>query len=453
MLGANEIYRHMIQYYLDLKNQSKAIQNAGLSGGQIQKIYSTAFYISMAIRTPGKTWHLYLGRGGGHEGVWLHDAAPPSVLRRKDNFLEYFRRHLSSCAFYDLDLDPSDRIIRLRYQKFKQYQYFLLFWRARKLYFIHYYQEAYGTPFRLLLSWRGKAFIPPEEVTDLYELFNEVGRRDDMDHDLSSPKIASMEELLQVELKSSSLKSASNIPQFLLRKKDNIENDLRKARQWERLQSMLDRGMPLDGHEIKVGDHKIKFEGQLNPYERRNVIFQKIKKLKRGENILSDRLQQVKEQLEGKEEVKLETSTVPMVKPVWGKDEATTIIHPLKPEQNFKIIKTPTYQIGIGLSSQGNDQLRAKWANKDDFWFHLDGQKSAHVVVKLTGTSGLDTETINLAASILAYFSHFNGDWIPVIYTQVKNLKGVTGAPGMVTYKKEKHLNCPRIDISHCLKE
>lgn len=443
----------MIQYYLDLENQAKAIQSHALSGGQIQKIYSTAFYISMAIRTPGKTWHLYLGRGGGHEGIWLHDSPPPSALRRRDNFLEYFRRHLSSCAFVGLTLDKFDRIVQLRYQKFGKLQSLLLFWRARRLYFIHHYQETPEGPHRLLLSWHGKAITPPEEVGELFEYFDEVGRRQDMNLDLASTQVLGMDQLLEQELMASNLKTSTSAPHFLERKRENIENDLRKARQWERLQSMLDKGTSLDGYEIKVGDHKIKFEGELNPYERRNLVFQKIKKLKRGENILSQRLQQVQEQLSGKASTTIVTSTIPLVRPVWGKDEKINKVQAQPSDQGYRVYKGPSFQVGVGLTSQGNDQLRAKWAGKEDFWFHLDGQKSAHVILKLTQSTTLETEAINTAASILAQFSHFNADWIPVIYTQVKNLKGVTGAPGMVIYKKEKHLSCPRIDISPWLKE
>jgi hypothetical protein len=45
----------MIQYYLDLENQVKVIQAAHLEQGAIQKIYSTAYVISLSIRVPGKT--------------------------------------------------------------------------------------------------------------------------------------------------------------------------------------------------------------------------------------------------------------------------------------------------------------------------------------------------------------------------------------------------------------
>lgn len=443
----------MIQYYLDLQNQVKAVRDKELAGGQIQKIYSTAFYLSLAIRTPGKTWYLYLGRGGGYEGIWLHDQQPPSELRKKDNFLEYFRRHLSSCSLLDLELDKQDRIIRLAYQKFGEVHSLLLFWRARKLYFAHHFQEEPQAPFKLLLSWRGKAITPPEEITDLYELFDEVGRRADMNHDLRAPKFPPMGELLQEELNAGALKKLTSRPSSLQRKRENIEDDLRRARQWKRLQEMLDQGASLEGYELKIGDHKIKFEGELNPYERRNVVFQKIKKLRRGEDILSGRLKEVEDELGGKAPKEAVISTLAIIKPVWGKEEAESVTTVKDQRSDFRVIKGPGFQLGVGETSHGNDQLRSKWATKEDIWFHLDGQKSAHLIVKVPSGQHLDPETINVAASILAYFSHFSGDWIPIIYTQVKNLKGVTGAPGMVIYKKEKHLSCPRVDVSTWLKE
>ena len=88
MIGIYEINSHMIQYYLDLQKQVKNFSEHRLEYGQIQKIYSTSYFISFSIRAPGKTWHLYLGRGNGQEGLWLHNQAPISALRRKDTFLE-----------------------------------------------------------------------------------------------------------------------------------------------------------------------------------------------------------------------------------------------------------------------------------------------------------------------------------------------------------------------------
>ena len=444
----------MIQYYLDLQKQVKNIKEKALSQGQIQKLYSTAYYISLSIRAPGKTWHLFFGRGSGQEGLWLHDAPPPSELRRKDNFLEYLRRHLSSCSFLDVSLDKHDRIVKIDYQKFGQVQSFLLFWKGRKLYFLHYFQDSPESPFKLLLSWKGKAFMPGLELRDLYEYFDEIGRHQDMNHDLASPDMPEMGELLETEKKAASFKTLNSAPTFLQRKKENIEGDLRKAKQWQKLQTILDRDESLDDiYELKVEDQKVKFEGELNPYERRNLLFQKIKKLKRGESILTQRLGQVTEELAGIDQAPVKQSTIPIIRPVWGEDKVSNLQVSKHIQDEFRVFKLDKIQIGVGLNTQGNDQLRNKWASKEDYWLHLDGIKSTHVVIKVQDRPVLDSENLNLGASIVAHFSHFNDDWIPIIYTQVKNLKGVSGAPGMVIYKKEKHLRCPRVNLDHLLKD
>src|SRR5205085_9474503 len=103
--------------------------------------------------------------------------------------------------------------------------------------------------------------------------------------------------------------------------------------------------------------------------------------------------------------------------------------------------------------AQSNDQLRNKWSSKEDHWLHLDGLKSTHVIIKMLNNASFTPEVLNVGASIVAHFSHFNDDWIPIIHTQVKNLKGVSGAAGMVIYKKEKHLRCPKVNIDTLIKE
>lgn len=444
----------MIQYYLDLEKQVKNIKEKSLSQGQIQKLYSTAYYISLSIRAPGKTWHLYLGRGGGFEGMWLSDSPPPSVLRRKDNFLEYLRRHLSSCSFLDVNLDRFDRIVKLTYQKFGREQSFLWFWKGRKLYFLHHYMDQPESPFKILLSWRNKSFIPESDSSDLFSYFDEIGRRQDMNHDLVSSQIPMMDILLAEELKAAQLKDVTSVPTFLQRKKENIQADLRKAEQWHKLQALLDKHHPLESmYELKMEDQKIKFEGELNPYERRNLVFEKIKKLKRGEKILRERLEQVEEQLTGKELVKPKESKIPMIRPIWGEETKVSNVQPQKATENYRVFNTEDCQIGVGLNAHGNDQLRSRWATKEDQWIHLDGLKSTHVIIKLSGSKTISSELLNLGASVVAHFSHFHDEWIPIIYTQVKNLKGVSGAPGMVVYKKEKHLRCPRISVDHLIKD
>lgn len=362
---------------------------------------------------------------------------------------------MSACSFIGLTLDKYDRILKFSYQKFGREQSFLWFWKGRKLYFLHHYQEQPEAPFKLLLSWKGKAFIPTTDAGDLFEYFDDIGRDKGMKHDLEAQNFYDVPRLIEDELKASNLKGMTSAPTFLQRKKENIQDDLRRTKQWEKLQSILDKGESLEGiYELKVDDQKIKFESELNPYERRNLLFQKIKKLKRGETILKERLTNVEAQLDGKATETKKESTIPIIKPVWGEDKSSQSSSETKQTTDeYKVFKLEEFQIGVGMNAQGNDQLRNKWASKDDHWIHLDGLKSTHVILKLTGNRPFTPEMLNVGASIVAHFSHFNDDWIPIIHTQVKNLKGVSGAAGMVIYKKEKHLRCPKIDIGELIKE
>lgn len=445
----------MIQYYLDLEKQVKVIKELTQNQGQIQKIYSTSFYISISIRSLGKSQHLLLGRGGGYEGLWSSAHAPKSQIRRKDVFLEYLRKHLSSCGFLGVSIDNFDRIIKISYQKFGKIQSLLLFWKARQLYFVHHYQDSPDSSFKLLKSWRGKSVVVPNDEVDLYECFNEVGRNVNMEHIHSTTGLMSATELLHKEWELVNQQSSQSAPRFLERKKENIIEDLRKAKQWEKLQALLDKGTSLKNiYELKVEDHKVKFEGELNEYERRNIIFGKIKKLKRGESILSDRLKNVEEELQGTRKVETKLNKLVIIKPVWGLElPSLSDKNQVRLNDDFKVVTIHQTQFGIGLNTNGNDQLRNKWANKDDYWLHLDGLKSAHLIIKVPQGQILSTEILNIGASILARFSDFKNDWIPIVYTQVKNLKGVSGIAGMVIYKKEKHLRCQSVSLEQIFKD
>jgi len=446
----------MIQFYADLKDQLLRLDQKNIFGGQIQKIYSTAFYIAISIRTPGKTLWLYIGRGNGYEGVWLSDAPPVSALRRRDHFLEYLRKFLISTTLVKLNLDVLDRIISIEYQKYGQINSLFMFWMGRKTYIAHYYFDFESEQFKLLLSWDGKTRPTDLGLNDVFERFNFVGRSKNLDIGVKNKKNFEIEELLKNELvllNSTPQKTRMN---FLDRKELRIREDLLKAEEWISIKKFLDEGHDLSFSELTIGSHVFKFENEINEFERRNKLFEKIKKLKKGEQILNQRLKEV---LEIKSNTKInprQETELQMIKPVWGKstDRLKKSDQNLKEENlEFKIFDFDDYYIGVGLNAKGNDQLRNKWASKEDYWFHLDGLNSSHAILKLKGKSLIQTELVNFISSIVAYFSRYSSEWIPIVYTQIKNLKGVPGVQGMVTFKKEKRLSCQRVNIDFLIKD
>ena len=106
-----------------------------------------------------------------------------------------------------------------------------------------------------------------------------------------------------------------------------------------------------------------------------------------------------------------------------------------KSENQIIIKKYDGYTFGIGKDAGGNDYLRSKWGLKNDLWFHSEAGSSQHVVVKVIKEGKWDEIIKNITHIFLP-----NGGDMNLIYTQLKNVKGIKGSKGLVEYKKEKHI-------------
>lgn len=95
----------------------------------------------------------------------------------------------------------------------------------------------------------------------------------------------------------------------------------------------------------------------------------------------------------------------------------------------------------IGLDAKSNDWIRSE-AHKDHWWFHIENYTGAHCIIKTDDFTILSVDELGLIASMLRDFSKLEITEIPLIYGQVKNVKGVKGAQGMVLVKKPKYLRC-----------
>lgn len=73
------------------------------------------------------------------------------------------------------------------------------------------------------------------------------------------------------------------------------------------------------------------------------------------------------------------------------------------------------FEIVAGRNSEANDKLTFQVAGDDDFWFHVKGFPSAHVVI-LSGGREVPEEVIMAAAQITAENSVVPSGDVPVIY-------------------------------------
>ena len=84
------------------------------------------------------------------------------------------------------------------------------------------------------------------------------------------------------------------------------------------------------------------------------------------------------------------------------------------------------YKISVGKNERGNAWLLEN-AKKDDVWFHLQGYKGAHVVIK-SNKQKLSDDIIAFASRICVLFSGHKSGSFAVDFTKRSNVKVVKGA-------------------------
>lgn len=404
----------------------------------IQKIFGSAYFVAIGLRIPGKTVHLYLGRGSGWEGMWNSEKNIESSIRRKDKFLEYLRRNLASSKFKDISLDTKDRIISINYERWRRENSLMFFYNARNLYFAHIYFDEKTGMMMVFRSWDSTKI---EFDGRSFELFDEVGRTE-LKHKITgkSAEITAIDTLLKKEKKQAMANTTGGKSQkFIKRKLKNINGDLLRVEAWKDLTTLVESEQDFSTYPMKnrVFDIKINFR-EKDHYKRRDEVYTKIKKLKKAKRILDLRLADTKEVLNNVPSKETFKSDLKVVSPIWIQAKRKINIEIIK-EKGYRVLHFNGYDIGLGETTHGNDQLRKDWAKKNDIWFHLEGDKSPHLILKLK-IGVLDEKVLTVIAGVMIEYAKYTYEDAQLIYTAVKNLKGVKGSAGKVTYKKEKHL-------------
>lgn len=422
-------------------------QDGKKSFGKIQKIMSTPHFISIAVRFPGKTKYFALGRGSEYSGFWIMERHPASQVRVIDKYLEYLRKYLSSSSLVDVRLNEKDKLLEFETLKGEK-NFFYFFWKGKDLYFAHIYKT--GERVELFASWKGKLKV--ENINEAKELLYgklgevgfgavEVGSVSEKDRDFEIDKYESL-------LLEGSTKKITKKKRFLSRKIKNIEIDYKKVLKWKDLKSLVEDPnwqVPKE-YKVKIEGIRFKFESNLNEWGRKNLIYEKVKSLRNAESLLEKRLEDTKEELiqfeMGNSQFEFDLPTI--VAPVWITGKAKKVVN----ENNRKIDiyqLTESVTMAVGHRDVDNDYLRTKWAKKDDLWFHIDGYPSAHLIIKVDNISKLNQEHLDIIGSLLADYSSLSLDRPPLMYTQVKNLKGIKGQKGGVTMKKQRY-----ISVNYC---
>jgi len=112
-----------------------------------------------------------------------------------------------------------------------------------------------------------------------------------------------------------------------------------------------------------------------------------------------------------------------------------------EPQQRYRTFELDdTYTLYVGRSAANNDELTMRFAKQNDWWFHARGVSGSHAVLR--GGEGAEKppkKILEQAAAIAAYYSQArNASYVPVVYTQRKNVRKPKGANvGAVTLERE----------------
>ncbi len=325
-----------------------------------------------------------------------------------------------------------------------------LFYCGRDLFFAHLNSHLEGG-YKLFLSWK-KLENPylhvdseEEALAILRNELNEVGRHSEVkqaeeisvDPDAIANYFASLRggEVQRI---------TGRKRKFLNRKLKKIENDLQKIGRWNELKLEIERpNFSFDDlYEVVIAGIKFKFPGDLTHFKKMNIVYNKIKSLKNGESILRTRYADCQaEILRGKELQHIESYKIPekICSPIWAQSKQKKEAVVRDSASGHILLEIFGRKAAIGVTANGNDYIRSKWASKNDLWFHVEGERSPHLIVKVDSIADLDEISIQVIGSAIRDYGQMSFEQVPVIFTQVKNLKGVKGSPGKVIYKKIKH--------------
>jgi len=230
---------------------------------------------------------------------------------------------------------------------------------------------------------------------------------------------------------------------FLEKKRERITRDLNRLKKHSRLLEFAKSATEITDGKFVIGDTKFNFGHGKNFYQKREIIFNKIKSYKKAipslQMRLNDVLNEIEKSAEGGEK-QLDLRNVKVIQPVMCVKEGGGL--QVEGKNNYDVYRYNNLKIFVGKNADGNDQLRNKIGKKEDLWFHECGEKGAHIIVKTGHISDIGDQLFNILGSILIECGGGSKSEIMVLFTQLKNVRGLKGARGSVRYKKEKYRTC-----------
>lgn len=196
---------------------------------------------------------------------------------------------------------------------------------------------------------------------------------------------------------------------------------------------------------------RIDLDPRRTPTEQAQTLFQKAKRLERGQARARQRLDLVEASIEKLDRLMAQgeqLGTTALAEAVAQLGLGKALTQPARARPTKKIERLPYREfvsqdmkrLLVGRSAADNDRLTLRVAKPQDLWLHARGMTGAHVIVALAKGEVCPSETLADAATLAAHFSDARGEAVvDVLYTPrrfVRKRKGL--AVGAVTLEREK---------------
>ena len=411
---------------------SEILENKGHA--VIQQATTTPHLLCLQCRIPGKTYYLYLGRGAQYQGFDFSLKKLPTQFKVQDKFLQFARHYWRGMKIVDLEVSSKDRVLRMKGAKEAHIQEMIFFWRGRDLFFVHI--KYLGQKIEVFRSWEGKvveAWGEDEEI-DLNLLFKDLGYAE-VDFGNKDSEF-NFEEYLKIGEQGGPEKKSQKYSKKVKTLK-KMKGELILLDGVENLRPWTSKDLEEVTY-VGEGRFKVSFRGIEGHYKKREFLFDKIKSWEKSRKIVRDRINKLESEKIKKNEDRVDCifKNQKIIQPIWKYEKKKTTV---QGHQNYIEINYREIKCYLGRRAQENDYIRKEFGKKEDIWIHLEGMKSGHMIVK-KGSKNLEIEDLRILASALVDLNGIVINEIPIVYTAIKNIKPVKGSPGMVIYKKEKHL-------------
>jgi predicted ribosome quality control (RQC) complex YloA/Tae2 family protein len=453
-----------------------------------------------ALLTNTRVERVYQGRGGGLYILLNRDRKKFSLLLSPDRamprlhlvsakpvaedpphgFILYLRSHVSGARVTNVGLLDQDRVVEIRFRKQgEEYRIlFELFGSAANLVLVDkrstilsvYYAvppaEEVARPLLpgLMYSAPEKPLITGSGGADRTPGYN-IGPSPNRAAEVYYERLIEQRQIrtLRTELSALIKKNLSRTDRLVTA----LSEDLQAA---DRIAEYRQAGDLILAHlkDLRTGMEQVELTGydgntvlvildpKRSPSRNAEFYFKKYKKARTGRDIISARLLQatdvaacLKSRLIDLEQAKDADALIAIrselaAKGYYGKKptQPRRITQQGAAPPSIRRVLFNGWEILVGKSAAGNDQLTMKIARPDDLWLHAEGLPGSHVIIRNPNAGDVPPEVLVKAAALAAFHSKGRQSGkVPVTYTRAGLVKKPKGAkPGLVQLLERKSL-------------